>query len=77
MEIVMDVTHILQELNNEMAYLDEAIQSLQRLASARAKGPGRPPGWMSTQKRRGRPPGSKNKVRTEKAQPEKAMTASS
>jgi hypothetical protein len=46
--------------------IDEAILTLERIARHRAGGPGRPPNWMTddvaTAKRRGRPPGSKNKV---------------
>jgi hypothetical protein len=60
----MDVTKILAELREERAQIEEAISSLERLASGRGKRRGRPPAWMSetTPKRRGRPPGSKNKV---------------
>jgi hypothetical protein len=58
----MDVMEILVKLRQERAQIDEAILSLERLAGSRARGPGRPPAWMSelTKKRRGRPPGSKN-----------------
>lgn len=61
----MDVAKILSELKAEREQLEEAIVSLERLARRRTRGPGRPPGWMSEEeprKRRGRPPGSKNKV---------------
>ena len=60
----MDVTKILAELRGEREQIEEAILSLERLARGRGRGPGRPPSWMSemTVKRRGRPPGSKNKV---------------
>ena len=60
----MDVSKILAELKAEREQIEEAILSLERLARGRGRGPGRPPNWMSeiTPKRRGRPPGSKNKV---------------
>ena len=69
----MDVTKILAELRSERAQLEEAILSLERLARGRGKRRGRPPSWLSPErsepeqapadapKRRGRPPGSKNK----------------
>lgn len=75
----MDVTKILAELRSERAQLEEAILSLERLARGRGKRRGRPPAWLSTEspegmlgtaatasapKRRGRPPGSKNKTAT-------------
>jgi hypothetical protein len=61
---VMDVSKILAELKAEREQIEEAILSLERLARGRGRGPGRPPNWMAdiTPKRRGRPPGSKNKV---------------
>jgi hypothetical protein len=60
----MDVSRILAELKAEREQIEEAIASLERLARGRGRGPGRPPNWMSdaAPKRRGRPPGSKNKV---------------
>jgi hypothetical protein len=57
----MDVTKILTELKQEREQLEEAIQSLERLARGRGKRRGRPPAWLAVEKRRGRPPGSKNK----------------
>ena len=59
----MEVQKILAELHQERDQIDEAILSLERLASGRHRGRGRPPKWMSevTKKRRGRPPGSKSK----------------
>jgi len=59
----MDVTKILAELREEREQIEEAIVSLERLARGRGRRRGRPPSWMSelTTKRRGRPPGSKNK----------------
>jgi hypothetical protein len=61
---MVDVGKILAELKAEREQIEEAILSLERLARGRARGPGRPPNWMAddTPKRRGRPPGSKNKV---------------
>ena len=63
-DIVMDVAKILAELKAERGQIEEAIGSLERLARGRVRGPGRPPNWMAETmpKRRGRPPGSKNKV---------------
>jgi hypothetical protein len=63
--IVMDVAKILAELKAEREQVQLAIVSLERLARGRVRGPGRPPNWMADgmlPKRRGRPPGSKNKV---------------
>ena len=60
----MDVGKILAELKAEREQVEAAILSLERLVRGRVRGPGRPPNWMSDTmpKRRGRPPGSKNKV---------------
>ena len=67
----MDVTKILAELKEERQQIEEAILSLERLARGRGRRRGRPPSWMSPEipaiKRRGRPPGSKNKVRLQTA----------
>ena len=63
----MDVSKILAELQAERAQIEEAIVSLEKLARGRGTRRGRPPAWMSeaeTPKRRGRPPGSKNKPAT-------------
>ena len=57
----MDVTKILEELKQEREQLEEAILSLERLARGRGRRRGRPPSWMVEAKKRGRPPGSKNK----------------
>jgi hypothetical protein len=58
----MDVTKILAELRQERIQLEEAILSLERLARGRGRRRGRPPAWLAEQpKKRGRPPGSKNK----------------
>jgi hypothetical protein len=58
----MDVAKILEELKGERLRLQAAIESLERLALGRVRGRGRPPNWMAEAKRRGRPPGSKNKT---------------
>jgi hypothetical protein len=66
----MDVSKILAELKAEREQIEEAILSLERLARGRGKQRGRPPNWMAEvtlPKRRGRPPGSKNKVHSANA----------
>jgi len=63
----MDLNKMLAELRAERDQIEEAIIALGRL-SLGAKRRGRPPLWMSQIKavepikRRGRPPGSKNKT---------------
>jgi len=58
----MDVTKILAELHQERTQIDEAIISLERLARGRGRRRGRPPAWLAeAPRKRGRPPGSKNK----------------
>ena len=61
----MDVAKILEELRAEREQIADAILSLERLARARGRQRGRPPNWMNVvpAKRRGRPPGSRNKKR--------------
>ena len=60
-EAAMDVNKILTELRMEREQIEEAILSLERLARGRGRRRGRPPAWMAeAQKRRGRPPGSRN-----------------
>ena len=58
----MDVLDMLADLRDELNGIEEAILAVERLA-ARVGGKrlGRPPKWMTQVKRRGRPPGSKNK----------------
>ena len=58
----MDVSKILVELRQERTQIEEAILSLERLARGRGRRRGRPPAWLAEPpKKRGRPPGSKNK----------------
>jgi len=73
----MDVTKILAELKAEREQIEEAILSLERLAQGRGRKRGRPPSWMSemTVKRRGRPPGSKNKVAANNIAPKGSAVA--
>jgi hypothetical protein len=73
----MDVTKILADRRQEREQLEEAILSLERLARGRGKRRGRPPAWMVETKKRGRPPGSKNKntAAAKAAVPPKTATA--
>jgi hypothetical protein len=64
----MNITKMLGELRQEQNQIAEAILSLERLSLGRGKRLGRPPAWAAELKRRGRPPGSKNKAKAE-AQP--------
>lgn len=54
----MDVARMLADLKQEREQIEEAILSLERLASGRGKRRGRPPAWLAEMKKRGRPPGS-------------------
>ena len=58
----MDVTKMLADLRQEREAIEEAILTLERLAHGRGKRRGRPLAWMADLKKRGRPPGSKNKT---------------
>jgi hypothetical protein len=64
----MDINKILVQLRSEHAHISEIIASVERLAMSGGRRRGRPPKWMSgattasVPGRRGRPPGSKNKV---------------
>ena len=73
----MDVTKILSELREERQQIEEAIVSLERLARGRGRRRGRPPTWMAEAgvKRRGRPPGSKNKTAAAGAAPKTPAVA--
>jgi hypothetical protein len=77
---MLDVAKILEELKQEKEQLEQAILTLERLAQGRTPRRGRPPAWLSeggsggsgapaAPKRRGRPPGSKNKVSAATATP--------
>ena len=57
----MDVLKMLADLRQEREQIEEAIITLERLARGRGRRRGRPPAWMAAIKRRGRPPGSKNR----------------
>jgi hypothetical protein len=75
---MIDVAKILADLKEEKEQLEQAILTLERLAAGRAPRRGRPPAWMSSEsspKRRGRPPGSKNKPAAEEASDEGAAVA--
>ena len=63
----MDVTKMLADLRQEREAIEEAILTLERLAHGRGKRRGRPPAWMAELKKRGRPPGSKNKTSAKSA----------
>jgi len=68
----MQLLEMLESLRNEREQISEAIITLERLAAGRGRRRGRPPAWMSAAmqtgpKRRGRPPGSKNKSKDEEA----------
>jgi hypothetical protein len=52
---------MLAALRAEREQVEEAILVLERLARGRGRQRGRPPKWVTGMKRRGRPPGSKNK----------------
>jgi hypothetical protein len=70
----MDINKILSELRAERAHIEQAILVLQGLAQGQRRR-GRKPAWMKAagavvepKKRRGRPPGTPNKPRTEVTQ---------
>jgi hypothetical protein len=48
----MDVAKILVELRQEREQIEEAILSLERLASGRGRRRGRPPAWMAEARKR-------------------------
>jgi hypothetical protein len=61
----MNVAKILDLLRQERKQVDEAILSMEQLARSRGRRRGRPPAWMANPPRkRGRPPGSKNKTKS-------------
>jgi hypothetical protein len=63
----MDIGKVLQELRTELQQVEEAILSLERMAAGSGRRRGRPPAWILAAretepvKKRGRPPGSKNR----------------
>jgi hypothetical protein len=61
----MDINKMLAELRQEREQIEEAIMTLERLARGRGRRRGRPPAWMAQIKKRGRPPGSKNRPKPE------------
>jgi DNA invertase Pin-like site-specific DNA recombinase len=69
----MDVAKMLSDLRQEREQIEEAILSLERLARNRGRRRGRPPAWMQEVKKRGRPPGSKNKPKLVESKAKSAM----
>ena len=66
----MDILKMLADLRQERAQIEEAIITIERMAMGQGERRGRPPAWMtaaSAPKRRGRPPGSKNKPKEQAA----------
>jgi hypothetical protein len=57
----MDINKMLGELRAEREQVEQAIIVLEHLGRGQGKRRGRPQKWMTEVKRRGRPPGSKNK----------------
>jgi hypothetical protein len=61
----MDILKMLSDLRQEREQIGETIIALERLAQGHGKRRGRPPAWMTiprdAPKRRGCPPGNKNK----------------
>ena len=56
LEVVVDVTKILEELRKEREQIEEAILTLERLVENRGRRRGRPPSWLSEARRRGKVP---------------------
>jgi len=58
---------MIAELRSEHEQISEAIVVIERLSLGQGNRRGRPPAWMKDAgvKRRGRPPGSKNKPKEE------------
>jgi len=71
----MDINKMLAELRVEREQIEEAIMTLERLARGRGRRRGRPPAWMAQIKRRGRPPGSKNRPKDAKSANTKVAAA--
>jgi hypothetical protein len=58
----MEIAKMLEQLREQRVKLDRLILAAEDYASTGARRRGRPPKWMQTMKRRGRPPGSKNRA---------------
>jgi hypothetical protein len=58
----MEIRKVIEELHRELARIDEAIQTLERLQEGIPRR-GRPPGWLSLQGGTGRPPSKRNRHR--------------
>ena len=66
----MDILKMLADRRQERAQIEETIIAIERKALGQGKRRGRPPAWMkeaSAPKRRGPPPGSKNKHKEQAA----------
>lgn len=70
----MELTKVLEQIRMQRTLIEEAILALERLARGTGKRRGRPPAWIKNAgieavgtRRRGRPPGSKNKLKAEAA----------
>jgi hypothetical protein len=66
----MDVLKLIADLRAERERIEQTIMVLESLARGQGKRRGRRPAWMTAAneqlpKRRGRPPGSKNKPKTD------------
>jgi hypothetical protein len=75
---MIDVAKILDDLKQEKAQLEQAIITLERLAVGRGPRRGRPPAWLTEStgpRRRGRPPGSKNKISSAQPNPKDSAVA--
>ena len=73
----MDLQKMLSDLRQQRDQIVDAILKLERLARGRGRKRGRPPAWMANvpAKRRGRPPGSKNRPKSETKASAKAAVA--
>jgi hypothetical protein len=63
----MDAITMIEELRTEREQIEGAILVLERIARGQGRRRRRPPAWMTETKRRGCPPGSKNKAKSEVA----------
>lgn len=60
----MDIKQVLEELHRELARINEAIQTLERLQDGTPRR-GRPPGWLTLVEKTDGDPGRKVKKRRE------------